>query len=381
MNTRKLYYEDCHLRVFSATVTSCQQTDKGYAVTLDATAFYPEGGGQACDVGTLGDANVLDVREKEDIIHLCDKPLAVGSQVEGRLDYERRLYQMQQHTGEHIVSGVVNRLYGGRNVGFHVGADVVTLDFNIPISMAELWEVERQANEAVFRNLPVKCFTPDPEELKTISYRAKRELPWPVRIVEIPDYDTCACCGVHVERTGELGMIKLLSCIKFHEGVRVEMVCGKKAYQLIWEIFEQNRQVSQAFSAKMLETAAAAQKMNDFLAKEKFRVAALERKLFALTAQRYEKKGDVVHFEDSLEPASVRALAEAIAQSSGGTAAVFSQSENGHHLCLVNKQAQVRDLGQALCAALGGKGGGKAGFFQGSVQATREQIEGFFSQD
>ncbi len=379
MSTRKLYYEDCHMRVFSATVTACEETDKGYLVALDATAFYPEGGGQACDLGTLGGVNVLDVREKEDILHLCDGPLTVGRQVEGQIDWSRRYYQMQQHTGEHIVSGIISRLFGGHNVGFHVGAEVVTLDFDIPISPEGLNEVERLANEAIYRNLTVNCFTPSPEALEKISYRAKRQLPWPVRIVQVPDYDTCACCGVHVERTGELGIIKLISCVKFHEGVRIEMVCGFKAYEYLCRIFEQNRLVSQAFSAKMLETGEAAQRMNEALAKEKFRIVALERQLFAAIAAGFADKGDVVYFAEDLAPASVRILADTIAQKCGGTAAVFSGAdEAGYSLCLVNKAQDIRALGQDLTKALNGRGGGKDGFFQGSVPAKRKDIEEFF---
>ena len=380
MNTRKLYYEDCHLYTFCATVTGCEKTAKGYAVTLDATAFYPEGGGQACDLGMLGDANVLDVREKEDIIHFCDKPLEIGSKVEGRLDPHRRLDQMQQHTGEHIVSGVINRLFGGHNVGFHVGADVVTIDFDIPLSQQQLWEVEQQANEAIFQNLPINCFVPDAETLKTIPYRTKKVLPWPVRIVEVPGYDTCACCGVHVAHTGEVGIIKLLSWMKFHEGIRIEMVCGRKAYLLLREIFEQNRTVSQVFSAKMLHTGEAAHKISEQLAREKYHATALERKLFFLTAKSYEKQGDVVHFEEGLAPASVRLLAEEISQSCGATAAVFSENGSGFHLCLVNKDKDIRPLGQALCDAFEGKGGGKFGFFQGSLQASMAEIQAFLSK-
>ena len=143
MATRKLYYEDCHLRSFSACVTGCEQTGKGYAITLDATAFYPEGGGQACDLGTLGIANVLDVQEQgEEVIHLCDSPLEVGAEVTGRIDYERRFDLMQQHTGEHIVSGIIHRLFGYHNTGFHVGKDVMEVDFDGPIDASALESIE-----------------------------------------------------------------------------------------------------------------------------------------------------------------------------------------------------------------------------------------------
>ncbi len=380
--TGKLYYEDCHKKAFTATVTDCQESKKGFWVTLDETAFYPEGGGQACDTGTLGEAKVLETREEgEEIRHLCDRPIPVGAQVEGRIDWARRFDLMQQHTGEHIVSGIIHKMFGSHNVGFHMGADAVTIDFDTPIPQEALAEIEEKANQAVYENLPVRCWYPSPEELPQVQYRTKKALPWPVRIVEIPGYDSCACCGVHTAYTGEIGLIKLLSCVKFHEGVRIEMLCGGAAFRLMGKIFEQNRQVSQAFSAKLLETGAAARRMNEALAAEKFRATGLEKKLFSYTAERYEGQGDVLHFEEGLEPAAIRQLADMIAERCGGTAAVFSGAdEAGYGVCLVNKNEDIKALGQKMNAALSGRGGGKSGFFQGSVKATRKEIQAFFQK-
>ena len=202
---RKLYYEDSHLTAFSATVTDILENEKGFWVALDATAFYPEGGGQPSDRGVLGDANVLDVQEKEGVVwHLLDKPLSVGQQVEGTIDWDRRFDLMQQHTGEHIVSGIANRLYGCHNVGFHMGEDVVTIDFDVIIPEDGLREIEQLANQAIYENLQVACSVPSEAELAKITYRTKRALPWPVRLVEVPGIDTCACCGVHTKTTGEI---------------------------------------------------------------------------------------------------------------------------------------------------------------------------------
>ena len=380
MNTRKLYYENSQTKEFTATVTGCKKQEKGYCVTLDTTAFYPEGGGQACDLGMLGDARVLDVQEQgETVVHLCDKPLSPGVQITGTIDWARRLDLMQQHTGEHIVSGIVHKLYGCHNTGFHVGADVLQVDFDYPIPADMLPQIEKQANDAVFENLPVRCWYPAAEELPSVGYRTKKQLPWPVRVVEIPGYDKCACCGVHVTQTGQIGMIKLLSCVKFHQGVRIEMVCGGRALSLLSRVYEQNRLVSQAFSAKILETGAAAQKMNDALAAEKYRATGLEKRLFAAIATGFAGKGDVVYFAEDLPSAAVRELADSIAQSCGGTAAVFSGSENAYSVCLVSKSADIAALGKEMNHTLNGRGGGKPGFFQGSVHATRAQIEDFFA--
>ena len=380
METVKLYYEDSFLKEFEATVVSCAARETGFAVVLDKTAFYPEGGGQACDHGTLQDARVTDVREEGDtVVHLCDRPLQPGSTVTGTLDWERRLDQMQQHSGEHIVSGLLCSRFGCSNVGFHVGAETVTIDFDAPIPADALEEIEWEANRAIWQDLPFICSYPAPEELEKLPYRSKKKLPWPVRIVDAGGYDLCACCGVHVKSAGSIGVIKLLSCIKFHQGVRIEMVCGMRALKLMGAVYEQNRQVSQAFSAKLLQTGDAARKMNDALAAEKFRSAGLERKLFARMAETYRDTGDVVLFENELSPAGIRDLADTVAGVCGGIAGVFAGCDaEGYNVCLCSRTDDLKQLGKALNQALLGRGGGKPGFFQGSVKATRQEIEAFF---
>lgn len=379
--TKKLYYEDCHLAQFSSLVTGCVACEKGWEVTLEATAFYPEGGGQACDLGTLGVAKVLDVQERgEDVIHLLDAPLEVGAQVEGRIDYQRRFSLMQQHTGEHIVSGIIHRRYGYHNVGFHMGANYIEIDFDGIVPAEDLAAIEQEANEALWKNLPVICWYPSESELPNVFYRTKKVLPWPVRIVQVPGYDSCACCGVHVAHTGEVGLVKLFSVVGLRGGSRIEMACGAKAMELLNRVYEQNRMVSQAFSAKVFETGAAAKRINEALAAEKFRVTGLQRRLFTITSKNYVNFGDVLHFEDGLEPALVRELADAIAQLCGGRAAVFSGSdEAGYSYCLAIRDGDLRPFGKELNTALNGRGGGKPNFLQGSVRATKVEIEKFFT--
>ena len=383
METRKLYYEDCHLSAFSAQVMSCEETDKGYAVVLNETAFYPEGGGQACDLGTLGGIRVTDVREKdEQIIHLCDAPLAVGAEVEGVIDYDRRFDLMQQHSGEHIVSGIIHARFGYHNVGFHMGAELVTIDFDGPIPADVLAEIELEANRAVWENRPLHIWYPTEEELPTVGYRSKRALPWPVWVVEVPGYDKCACCGTHVAQTGEIGIIKLFSCVKFHEGVRIEMACGGRALRYLTAAYEQNRQVSQAFSAKILETGEAARRMNEQLAAEKFRAAGLQRQVFAAIAEENRGAGSVLRFEENLAPAQVRELCDAIGEVCGGMAAVFSGSDAaGYSYCLMERFGDLRSFNKAMTAALCGRGGGKPEYQQGSVKAEKTAIEAFFKEN
>ena len=379
MEVKKLYYADSHLKDFSAVVTGCEEVKGGWAVTLDATAFYPTGGGQECDLGILGGARVLDVKEQgENILHLCDTPLEVGAEVTGTIDWERRFDHMQQHSGEHLVMGQIYQKFGYHNVGFHMGGHLVTIDLDGPVTWEDLMEIERRTNQIICRNIPVKTWYPSPEELPNVKYRTKKQLPWPVRIVEFGGEDVCACCGTHVKSTGEIGLVKFVSCVKFKEGVRIEMASGRRATELYQQIFEQNRQVSQTFSAKILETGSAARKFNDMLTQEKYRAIGLQRKIFGAIAQSYAGKERAVHFEADLQPGQVRELADAIAEKTD-TAVVYSGCDaTGYSICILSKTQDTRALGKEVNAALNGRGGGKPGAFQGSLKATKEQIEAFF---
>ena len=379
MVTRKLYYEDSHLKTFSARVESCEEAPRGWWVILDATAFYPEGGGQACDLGTLGGRTVLDVRERgEAVAHLCDGPLNIGEIVEGTIDWARRFDLMQQHSGEHMISGVIFSLYGFQNMGFHIGSELVTVDVAGPVPPEMLQQIEDTTNTAIWQNLPVKTWYPSAEELPHIPYRSKKALEGPVRIVEFPGIDICACCGTHVKLSGEIGLVKLLSCVKFRNGVRIEMISGARAVSYLSRALEQNRQVSQAFSAKLMETGEAARKMNEALNAEKFKVTGLQWQLFNHVAESFRDKGNVLRFEKNMAPVDVRELADRIAKVSGGIAAVFTGEKESYQLCLVSHSGDVKQLGSTMAKALNGRGGGKPGFFQGSVAATEEQIREFF---
>ena len=382
METRKLYYENCLLREFTAQVLSCEKCEKGFEIILSATAFYPEGGGQACDLGTLGDARVLDVQERgETIVHLCDRPLDMDAEVTGIIDWARRFDLMQQHTGEHMVSGVIHKRYGWHNVGFHMGSEVITIDFDGIVPAEDLPAIEAEVNAGIWADLTVRCWYPSPVELPQVGYRTKKQLPWPVRIVEIPGFDKCACCGVHTERTGQVGLVKLFTSIGCRGGSRLEMACGQRALEILNQAFDQNRQVSQAFSAQITETGIAARRMNEALEQEKLRYGALQKKLFRFVADSYVNRGNVVHFEEGLDSVQIRELADAIAENCGGFAAVFSGSEEGGYgYAIVTREGDLRPLGKAMNAALNGRGGGKPIFQQGRVLGQKIRIEEFFRE-
>ena len=375
MKTNKLFYADTHLTEFSATVVDCFEGKNGFEIELDQTAFYPEGGGQAADKGTLGGLEVLHVHEEgERVLHRMAQPLTVGETVQGNIDYAHRFDLMQQHTGEHIVSGIIHSRYGFHNVGFHMGLQSITIDFDGVIPAEDLPELERLANEAIYRNIPLHIWTPSPEELPDVFYRTKRALPWPVRIVEVPGYDSCACCGLHVARTGEIGLIKLFSCVKFRSGVRIEMLCGKRAFDFLSRNYEQNRLVSGAFSAKILETGAAAARMNELLETQKRRIGELETQSYRVLAARCAGKGDTLVIAEALDTVGVRKLADLIADSCGGTAAVFSGSEGAMSYCLIKKGGDLRAFNKEMTSALDGRGGGKPECQMGTVRCTAEAI-------
>lgn len=377
--TEKLFYCDPFLKEFTASVLRCEQEKEYYAVVLDRTAFYPEGGGQSADHGTLNHTAVLDTRQRGDeIVHLCTAPLEVGCTVQGTIDFARRLDLMQQHSGEHIVSGLICSRFGCDNVGFHVGRDTVTIDFNAEITPEELGEVEQLANRYIQEDHPVVITYPSDEERKTLPYRSKKELTGAVRIVTFPGADCCACCGTHVNRSGQVGLVKLLSVVKFREGVRIEMLAGNRAIRHFDAVLAQNTHISQLLSAKPYETAAAVTRLQEQLYALQGRVMRLEAAEFARKAEQYAGAGDVLLWEDALPAESVRKLCTAVLERCGGRCAVFAGTDGSFQYAVGQPGGDLRALGKELNAALKGRGGGKPEFIQGSAACTAAEVRAFF---
>lgn len=381
METEKLYYQDAFLTEFTAQVLSCEPKKDKWLVTLDRTAFYPEGGGQPADAGTLGGAAVLDAHERGgEIVHTCDAPLTVGDTVAGRIDWERRFDHMQQHSGEHIISGILCEMFDCDNVGFHLGADVVTIDYNAEIPWEGLLEAEARSNAVIWEDREAEIAFPSAAELETMSYRSKKALSGDVRIVTFPGADCCACCGTHVKRAGQVGLVKVVSCQKFRDGVRIEILCGKRAFGYLSAVFEQGKAVGQRLSVKPTETLSAVERLEAELSAAKERIAALEQETFEAAAREYAGAGDVLLFRPPMRPDSVRRLADAVARTCGGLAAAFAGQDGAGYV-----YALVRADGQAVAvkemnAALHGRGGGRGGFAQGSAQAAQADIEAFFRE-
>ena len=380
METKKLFYADVMRHEFTAEVVSCEETKGGFAVVLDQTCFYPEGGGQPCDRGTLGSANVLEVHEKAGVItHLTDKALPVGETVTGEIDWARRFDHMQQHSGEHICSGIICAQYGCDNVGFHMGADAVTIDFNADISWEELMDIEARANQYIYENHAIDIHFYRGAELDAVDYRSKKALEGDVRIVTFPGADCCACCGTHVVQSGQVGIVKFLSCQKFREGVRIELLAGSRAYRYLSATWEQNLKSAQMLSAKPTESAKAVERVLAELGGLKQRTAKLEEASFAQTAAKLAGSGNVLLFEDDMTPDSVRKLCDAVSQVCGGRCAVFAGAEETWKYAMGHVGGDLRELTKNMNAALSGRGGGKPNFVQGSVNATKEAIEKFFA--
>ncbi|MCI8757154.1 MAG: hypothetical protein HFG18_11280 [Oscillospiraceae bacterium] len=376
--TQKLFYENMYLQHFSATVTGCEPAQDRWHITLDATAFYPEGGGQPGDTGYLGNVRVIDTHSRRDeVIHITDGPIQPGEKIEGKIDWEPRFSRMQHHTGEHIVSGLIHRLYGYDNVGFHMGHDAVTLDLSGELSGADLEKVERLANEAVWKNIPIEISYPSPEALAALDYRSKKELSGDVRIVTVPEYDICACCGTHVHKTGEIGLIKLVNFQRYKGGIRIWMLCGGEALEDYTRKNKDVFAVSALLSAKPHEITPVLEhvlKERDGL---KLELGLLQDRLFEYKAAAIEQGAFTIQFEENLSPNELRKYCLALCERCE-TAAVFSGKDREWKYAIGSKNQDVRVLGKAFNGAFSGKGGGKPGLIQGSVTGDPEAIKQFF---
>ena len=377
--TEKLYYQNSHLFTFEATVLECREEKKGFSAVLDRTAFFPEGGGQPADTGTLGGVCVTDVHERDGAIrHYLDAPLAVGERVRGELDAEQRLRRMQNHSGEHILSGLVHNAYGYDNVGFHMGAECMTIDFSGELSWEQLMELEGRANEVVRRNIPLHIWFPEDKELQELEYRSKLELTENVRIVEIPGVDRCACCAPHVERTGEVGLVKILDSNRHRGGQRVSVLCGMDAEEDYRARQESVTEISRALSAKRDEVTRAVQRVLSEQQSMKERCDALSLALIRYMAQAEpETAGNILVFDGVLGEIAQRELVNLLAEKAGGFAAVFVGSDDaGWRYIIGSRRADLRAGARAINAAVSGRGGGTPRMIQGSAGASRAEIEG-----
>ena len=378
----KLYYHIPYVKNFEADVVSCEAGKDGhYLVTLSRTGFYPEGGGQPADTGKMGEAAVLDVHEKGDtIIHVTDRPVEAGSTVFCIIDWERRFDHMQNHSGEHILSGLVHRHYGYDNVGFHMGKEEVTVDFNGVLTMEQLEEIETEVNDMIYADLPVLEKYPTKEELETLDYRSKKALTGKVRIIEIPGGDVCACCGTHVASTGEIGMVKVTGMIHYKGGVRISMVCGRKALLDYRKKQQAVTELSVMLSAKPEKVVEAVERLKEESGRKDGRLNRLCQEVFQVKmAARPDYDGRLLVFEPDLTPVQLRQYCTMLYEGGKGSVVLAcSGEEHEYRYALGSASDDMRSLSRLLNEKLNGRGGGSALMAQGTFLASRAEIEQVF---
>ena len=412
--TRKLFYEDGFRTRFDAVVTGTGRDQTGSYVLLDQTLFFPEGGGQPADQGRIKDCRIYDVQETENEIrhYIAEKkpdaarvarsirsgktvegrsarpdaplaacPFQAGDVVEGVIDWDRRFDLMQQHSGEHIVSGFIHARFGYDNVGFHMGERFITIDLNGEIDSRQLEEIEEEVNRYIWKDAETRAFFASDEEIRTLPYRSKLDLDEEVRLVAFPGADLCACCGLHVKTTGQIGLVKLVSVHRFRQGVRIEMLSGKRAYDYMNEHCRQNSRIAVELSAKPDNTFEAVTRLKEENYQLKGDIIRLEKEKYERIADQIRGKGDAAVFVKGLSPAEIRKCADEILNTCGGVCVLLSgDDDQGYRYAAGVRDGDIRDLVKEMNTQLDGRGGGKPEFCQGTLQAKQEMIHRFFQE-
>ena len=380
--TEKIYYSNAYVKEFDSEILSVTPTSNGkFDVVLLATAFFPEEGGQSSDTGFIGSARVIHAYEENLVVHhITDTHPGEGS-VHCSLDFDERFDKMQCHTAEHILCGIIHRLFGLENVGFHLGKDDVTFDVNGVLAREDLDRVEELANEAVFANIPVETSFPSPEELPTLTYRSKLELTENVRLVKIGDVDTCACCAPHVSRTGEIGLIKILDFEKHRGGLRIIMVAGKRALHDYRTKYSNIKEISAILSEPQHTTAEALGRFSADFEETRARLKASRLELAREIAKREEgsDKNAVFLFPEwTLD--ELREFSNSIIDRVGGMLVALCGKDGDYKYIISSKNINLSEKIREINAALSGRGGGKTGMVQGTFLTDIETVKAYFAQ-
>lgn len=380
MKTEKLYYADAYIKEFDAKVLFVSECDKGYDIILDKTAFFPEEGGQYSDTGYIDDVEVFDVKERDGVIHHYAKTdVNVNKTVHCSINFAERFDKMQQHTAEHIISGIFHSLYGVENTGFHLGAEIVTLDTSRPITKEELARVERLVNEAIQKNVRVSASFPTPEELAGIDYRAKLELTENVRIVNIDGYDSCACCAPHVSSTGEIGVLKLVSAVKHKGGSRITMLAGMRAYDYLLKISNEASAVSVMLSAPADEISTEVSKLMASRDALSFKLSAMGKDMAALIASGIEKTDkNLVLYYQMLDFDALKTLMNLVKDKVKGILVSITGVDGSYRYIIMSDSDRFSDIVKDANYALSGRGGGRAPMASGTFSASYEEIKQYF---
>lgn len=414
--TERLFEIQSNMKLFFAKVLECEKEKNLYKIVLDRTSFFPEGGGQKGDCGyiILGEKNendfyteisvksedgaeeceetkktvldpsavvVSDTQEKNGVIyHYCSSSFEIGETVTGLVDWNVRFRRMQNHTGEHIVSGIIHKYFGFDNVGFHMGSEDVTLDINGVLTKEELDKVEKEANVAVVQNVPVFVQTFSGDILDTMEYRSKLDIRENVRIVTVEGYDRCACCAPHVCTTGEIGIIKITGFSAYKQGVRIHMLCGFDALDDYEKKLSQNKTASVLLSSKIDEVSLGIERLLEENRKNKLESASLKNTIASLLLEKAVGEGKSCIFTDINDPVFMRYLATGGSEKFGICGVFCQVAEDNYRYVAVGKDCDMRAFAKEMNSALNGRGGGDSELVQGSVKASDAAIEDFFSK-
>ena len=368
---------------FTAKVLSCEQDGDRYKIVLNATQFFPEQGGQTPDGGTLGDANVLDVQIQDGIIfHFTDKPLAIGQEVQGQIDWDYRFSNMQQHTGEHIFSGLTHARYGYDNVGFHLSDSVVTMDFDGPLTEEQIQELEMEVNTVIWKNLPVEATFPQEETLKNLPYRSKKELEGPIRIVTIPGVDVCACCAPHVRLTGEIGIFKVMGHQSYKGGVRISMLCGKRAVEALQQQQQVVTTLMNDLSSSREDLPQHVQRLQKECQELRYTISEIREKMVMERVKQIPKEQEnVLIFMDDLDERGMRNGVNALVEEHPGFCGVFSGNDETGYRCIIgSKELNCKDLAIKLRQEVQLRGGGSEVMIQGNLPVSEQEISNAISR-
>ena len=382
MNTEKLYYKDAYIKEFEALVLSVSECEKGYDIVLDKTAFFPEEGGQYSDTGCIDSVEVFDVEEIDGVIHHYAKSfINVNKSVHCGINFHERFDKMQQHTAEHIISGLFHSLYGIENTGFHLGAELVTLDTSRPVTKDELMNVERLVNLAIQKNVKVRASFPSADELQSIEYRSKLELTENVRIVNIEGYDSCACCAPHVATTGEIGSLKFVCAVKHKGGSRITMLAGMRAYDYTQKILNEASLISVMLSAPTDEISDEVGRIISAKAALSYQISSMGKDMAELIAKTIQKTDkNLVLYYPMLDFEALRTLTNSVKDKVRGTLVGITGSEGSYRYILISQSDNFSDIVKDANAALSGRGGGRAPMATGTFSASIEKITEYFEK-
>lgn len=390
--TRCLYDEKPYEVEFEAQVLSCEKGEKGYQVILDQTQFFPEQGGQTPDQGSLrlkktkteeNNVRVLDVQIADGIIiHTTDAPFEEGSRVVGSVDWDYRFSNMQQHTGEHIFSGLVHEKYGYDNVGFHLSDSVVTMDFDGILDKTQVKELERKANQVIYANLPVEVSYPTKEELAALEYRSKKELEGQVRIVTIPGVDVCACCAPHVRHTGEIGQLKVMQLQNYKGGVRLSILCGYRALEAFSEKKDTVEKMMHLLSSSEEDLESGIKRLQTENQETNYRLRkTMEQLLLCQVKGLDETEENPILFVGDCNAKAMRDVVNEMVKTHPGYCGIFAgNDQTGYRFIVGSATKDCSQLAALMREQLGVRGGGGAQMIQGSANADRETLENFFGE-